>query len=108
MLVLACFIFKCKVLLLILLCRISDLIEVKCYSFLQPGTEQTLHCIENPDKVIYLQEHHEREELEMANQEMEESLETEDVQNETKNKKDKRKKTLQRQHEQTIFDDLLF
>ena len=58
--------------------------------------------------MIYLQEHHEREELEMANQDMEESLETEDVQNETKNKKDKRKKTLQRQHEQTIFDDLPF
>ena len=48
------------------------------------------------------------EELEMANQQTEESLETEDVQNETKNKKDKRKKTLQRQEEQSIFDDLPF
>ena len=44
----------------------------------------------------------------MANQQTEESLETEDVQNETKSKKDKRKKTLQRQEEQSIFDDLPF
>ena len=87
---------------------IQHIDQWKCCSFLQPVTERTLHCIENPDKVIYLQEHHEMEELEMANQQTEESLETEDVQNETKSKKDKRKKTLQRQEEQSIFDDLPF
>ena len=87
---------------------IQHIDQWKCCSFLQPVTERTLHCIESPDKVIYLQEHHEMEELEMANQQTEESLETEDVANETKNKKDKRKKTLQRQQSQTIFDDLPF
>ena len=81
---------------------------MKWYSFLQPVTEQTLHCIENPNKQIYLKEYHEIEEMVMENQKTEKSLEAEDVANETKNKKDKRKRILQRQQSQTIFDDLPF
>ena len=77
-----------------------------CPSFLQPVTERTLHSIKNPEKVIYLKEHHELEEIEMANQtdELELDKESED----SKKVKKSKQKQLKRQVTGSVFDDLPF